>query len=111
MEGKRVVNYERSVLTYIDILGFRELLETKTAGEISCTIRIVRDQVQPYRFKTRISKIAEADFRNFSDLCIVRKAIAPKGKYPAMGEAHSQVLLSQLPLNRLRALGSAICPL
>jgi hypothetical protein len=89
---KRVVNYERSVLTYIDILGFRELLETKTAGEISRTIRIVRDQVQPFRFKTRFSKIAEADFRNFSDLCIVRKAIAPKGKLPAKGEAHSQVL-------------------
>jgi hypothetical protein len=89
---KRVVEYERSVLTYIDILGFRELLETKTPGEISRTIRIVRDEVKPYRFKTQFSKIAEADFRNFSDLCIVRKAIAPKRKLPATGEAHSQIL-------------------
>lgn len=89
---KRVVEYERSVLTYIDILGFRELLETKTAGEISRTIRIVRDEVKPYRFKTRFSKIAEADFRNFSDLCIVRKAIAPKRRFPSTGEAHSQIL-------------------
>jgi hypothetical protein len=93
MENKRrVVNYERSVLTYIDILGFRELIETKTAGDVSRSIRIVREQVQPRRFKTLIPRVTETNFRNFSDLCIVRKAIAPKGKFPAMGEAHSQIL-------------------
>lgn len=93
MEKKRrVVNYERSVLTYIDILGFRELVETKSAGDISRSIRIVREHVEPYRFKTRFPKIKGPDFRNFSDLCIVRKAIAAKGKFPATGEVHSQIL-------------------
>ncbi|MGH9488888.1 MAG: hypothetical protein ACRD17_00130, partial [Terriglobales bacterium] len=87
-----MVNYERSVLTYIDILGFRELVETKSAGDISRSIRVVRELVEPYQFKTRFPKIKKADFRNFSDLCLVRKAIAPKGKLPATGEARSQIL-------------------
>jgi len=44
---RRFVNYERSILTYIDILGFRELIATRSAGEISRSIRIVRDVVPP----------------------------------------------------------------
>ncbi len=89
---RRRVNYERSILTYIDILGFRELIATKTAGDISRSIRVVREAVEPPRFKTSIPEIAEADFRNFSDLCIIRKPIAKNGKFPASGEVHSQIL-------------------
>jgi len=89
---RRRVNYERSILTYIDILGFRELIATKTAGDISRSIRVVRETVEPRRFKTSIPEIAEVDFRNFSDLCIIRKPIAKKGKFPARGEVHSQIL-------------------
>ena len=89
---RRAVNYERSILTYIDILGFRELIATKSAGEISRSIRIVRDVVQPRRFKSSIPQLDEDDFRNFSDLCIIRRVIARKGKFPAIGQVHAQIL-------------------
>ena len=89
---RRLVNYERSILTYIDILGFSELIANKSAGDISRSIRVVREAVEPRRFRGPFNEIAEADFRNFSDLCIIRKAIARKGKFPASGEVHSQIL-------------------
>ena len=89
---QRRVNYERSILTYIDILGFREMIATKTAGDISRSIRVVREAVAPHRFKTSIPEIPEADFRNFSDLYIIRKPIAKEDKFPASGEVHSQIL-------------------
>jgi hypothetical protein len=89
---RRVVNYERSILTYTDILGFRALIATKSAGEISRSIRIVRDVVQPRRFKSSIPQFDEDDFRNFSDLCIIRRVIAKKGKFPPIGQVHAQIL-------------------
>lgn len=92
MEKRRIVNYERSILTYTDILGFRELVATRSAGEISRAIRIVRDVVQPRRFKSSIPQLDEDDFRNFSDLCLIRRVIAKKDKFPAIGQVHSQIL-------------------
>jgi hypothetical protein len=32
---RRSVSYEKSILTYIDILGFSELITNKSAGDIS----------------------------------------------------------------------------
>jgi len=89
---RRSVSYEKSILTYIDILGFSELITNKSAGDISRSIRVVREAAQPKRFKITTPEISEADFRNFSDLCIIRKVIAGKGKFPASGEVHSQIL-------------------
>jgi hypothetical protein len=88
---RRPVNYERSILTYIDILGFSDLIANKSAGDISRAIRIVREAVEPRRFKSGFKEIPEADFRNFSDLCIIRTPISKKGKFPAMGDVHSQI--------------------
>lgn len=92
MEKRRIVNHERSILTYTDILGFRELVATRSAGEISRAIRIVRDVVQPRRFKSPIPQLDEDDFRNFSDLCLCRRVIAKKDKFPAIGQVHAQIL-------------------
>jgi hypothetical protein len=89
---RRSVSYEKSVLTYIDILGFSELITNKSAGDIPRSIRVVREAAQPKRFKSITPEISEADFRNFSDLCIIRKVITGKGKFPASGEVHSQIL-------------------
>lgn len=88
---RRPVNYERSILTYIDILGFSELIANKSAGDISRSIRMVREAAAPRRFKSAFREIPEADFRNFSDLCIIRTPVAKNGKIPAMGEVHSQI--------------------
>ena len=38
---KRFVSYKPSVITYLDILGFRRLVAQRTAGEIS---RILHDE-------------------------------------------------------------------
>jgi hypothetical protein len=90
--NRRPVNYDRSILTYFDILGFSELIEKKSAGDISRSIRVVREAAEPRRFKSAIEEVPEADFRNFSDLCIIRKVIASPGKFPASGEVFSQIL-------------------
>jgi hypothetical protein len=86
------VNYERSILTYIDILGFSELITNKSAGDISRSIRVVREAAQPKRFKSTTPDISDEDFRNFSDLCIIRKVIVGKNKFQAGGDVLSQIL-------------------
>jgi hypothetical protein len=91
-KGRRIVNYDRSILTYTDILGFRELIATRSSGEISRLIRIVRDVIQPRRFRSSIPQLHEDDFRNFSDLCLIRRVIARKGKFPAIGQVPAQIL-------------------
>ena len=41
------VRYVRSIVSYLDILGFRELIKTRTAGEISKIVRILAESVAP----------------------------------------------------------------
>ena len=41
------VKYLRSIVSYLDILGFRELIETRKAGEISRLLRILAESVKP----------------------------------------------------------------
>jgi len=82
---KRHMEYEVALVTYIDILGFRELVETKTAGDISRIIRIVKETVQPYRFKTKLERTDNENFVNFSDLSITsvplrRRSQIPRGR-------------------------------
>ena len=43
----RRVQYEQALVIYIDILGFQQLIDSRRAGEISRTIRLVRDAVKP----------------------------------------------------------------
>ena len=38
---KKQVQYDEALVTYLDILGFRELVRSETAGRISKTIRLV----------------------------------------------------------------------
>ena len=41
-------NYEECIVTFIDILGFRDLLDTKTAAEIRQILDIFRREAVPY---------------------------------------------------------------
>lgn len=41
------VGYKRSIVSYLDILGFRELVDTRSAGEISRILRILAETVRP----------------------------------------------------------------
>jgi hypothetical protein len=91
-EKKRAVNYERSLLTYIDILGFRDLISSKTPNDISRFIRVVREAVEPTRWKTDFPELTKEEFANFSDLSIIWTPLRRKSKFPPQGEIHSQIL-------------------
>src|SRR5258708_18191832 len=60
------VRYTRSIVSYLDILGFRELVETRTAGEISRILRILAESVEP----DPIFKSERIQFTRFSDTVI-----------------------------------------
>lgn len=65
------VRYAIGLVTYIDILGFKELIDTRTAGDISRIIRVVKEAVRPRRFKSRIKEIPDDEFVSFSDLSVI----------------------------------------
>jgi hypothetical protein len=60
------VRYTRSIVSYLDILGFRKLIETRTAGEISRILRILAESVEP----DPIFKSERIQFTKFSDTVI-----------------------------------------
>lgn len=62
------MGYEKSLVTLVDVLGFRELIRTRGAEDISEIIRTVVEVLRPYR--TKISKTRNDDFVNFSDMNI-----------------------------------------
>ena len=72
----RRVEYTRSIVTYLDILGFRELIETKTAGEISRILRILTESVKP----DGISSSQGLRFTEFSDTVI--RSVPLVRRYP-----------------------------
>jgi hypothetical protein len=64
---KRPVAYKTCLVTYFDILGFRSLLKSETAGRISRILRVVKES-------SRRDKESEHDFdrlyESFSDLTL-----------------------------------------
>lgn len=48
LPAPKKVRYERSVVSYVDILGFGELIKSREAGEISKILRILAESVKPY---------------------------------------------------------------
>ena len=49
------VRYKISLVTYLDILGFKNLIATRDAGEISRIIGVVKQAVKPTKHKIRYS--------------------------------------------------------
>jgi len=93
---KKAVEYEIGLVTYVDILGFGELVRTKTAGEISRTIRIVKEAVQPRQlktgFKTQFIEIPDNDYANFSDLSIISIPLRRTSHLPPRDRLYSQLI-------------------
>jgi hypothetical protein len=89
---KRNVQYDKSLLTHIDILGFRGLIEEKTANEISRTIRVVREAVEPDRFKSTFSELSDDNYVNFSDLSIIRTPLCRNGAFLQKGSVYAHIL-------------------
>src|SRR5260370_1485539 len=73
---RKKVRYVRSVVSYIDILGFRQLIETKSAGEMSRILRILTTSVQPDPSFT----LRPVHFTKFSDT-VIRSIPATAGGY------------------------------
>ena len=75
------VKYEPMLVSYVDILGFGELINTKTAGEISRLLRIFNETTAPYRFKNRgpIPDLPDEDQVSFSDLILTCTPLRRRG--------------------------------
>lgn len=50
---KRNVQYEKALIAYIDILGFKELIATRTANQLSGTLSIFREHSNPDKYRGR----------------------------------------------------------
>lgn len=70
------VHYTRSIVSYLDILGFRELVRSKSAGDISRILRILAQSVRP----DPNSKFTKIEFTKFSDTVI--RSIPAQKRYP-----------------------------
>ena len=57
-----------SIVAYVDILGFRELVEMGTPGEISRTLRLVREAVKP---ESSTARVYQLYYQSFSDLTVI----------------------------------------
>ncbi|MGD0870142.1 MAG: hypothetical protein ABSB88_11365 [Bryobacteraceae bacterium] len=71
------IEYEKSLVSYVDILGFGELIGTRSAEDISEIIREVKEDFRPYR--TKVSKTRNGDFVNFSDMNITSIPLNRRG--------------------------------
>ncbi len=86
------VQYEVSLVTYLDILGFKALIQTRRAGEISRIIRVVKEAVQPARFKTKLKAIPDDQYVNFSDLSVIATPLEKARYNPPASQLFSQLL-------------------
>jgi hypothetical protein len=88
----RHVQYERCLIVYIDILGFKQKIETRSANHISRCIRVIAEAVEPLGFKTTFPKLPRENFINFSDLCVLWFSLENPKKLPPVGWLNSQIL-------------------
>lgn len=69
------VRYKIALVTYLDILGFKDLIATREAEEISRIIGVVKDAVDPTKHNTQFKVpdygIPEDQYMNFSDLSLI----------------------------------------
>jgi hypothetical protein len=73
------VRYDLAVISYIDVLGFRKLIETKSAGEISRIVRKLKERAQPDKEEIQYHRMK---FFNFSDTAIrITPVVYPKSKH------------------------------
>ena len=87
----KTVKYKVALVTYRDILGFKELVNTQTAGEISRIIRVFKEETQPDQFKLKLAGFQKEDFANFSDLMIISIPLRNPNAFP-QGKLFSHLL-------------------
>jgi len=72
VKRKRKVKYERALVTYLDILGFRDLIESRSAGEISRILGLVKREIKP---DSEIARLYKLKYQSFSDLTVISTPI------------------------------------
>jgi len=75
------VEYEPMLVSYVDILGFGELIRTKTAGEISRILRIFNEETAPPNLKRHdhIPDLPQQEQVSFSDLIMTCTPLRKRG--------------------------------
>lgn len=85
----KTVEYQPHVITYLDILGFQELIDTRNAGFISKVIRIVQEATRPAEWTKSQS---ESQYQNFSDLCVIATPIKTGHRSKSKGLLFGELL-------------------
>src|SRR6266446_5660701 len=67
MKNKKRVRYTPSLVTYVDILGFKKIIEERSAGQISRLLRIMTHMTKPW---PPFAKLMKMVWQNFSDLSV-----------------------------------------
>jgi hypothetical protein len=74
------VEYEPTLVSYVDILGFGELIRTKTAGQVSRILRIFNETTAPPKFRhEKIPDLPEQEQVSFSDLIMTCSPLRKRG--------------------------------
>jgi hypothetical protein len=77
-----IVKYKVAIVSYLDILGFKNIVGTRSAGEISRIIRVFKEATQPDRFIPKPRLVTNEDFANFSDLMIISTPLENRSAPP-----------------------------
>lgn len=93
MQKPKRVQYKRSLVCHLDLLGFRELIRNKRAGEISKVLRLFTDAVAPTKKNYRVKELATKQFVAFSDTHITVIPTEPED-----GSARGLIFLQLLRL-------------
>ncbi len=84
-EKKRRVVYETALISHIDILGFQELIDERSPGNISRILRIFGQRLDPEpRWGVHRGQKRKEYFLTFSDLCVTARPLTrPKANVKA----------------------------
>lgn len=91
------VEYEPMLVSYVDVLGFGELINTKTAGEISRLLRIFNETTAPHRFKNqaKLPGLPEEDQVSFSDLVLTCTPLKGRGDRDTVFQQFTRIVHAQ----------------
>ena len=90
------VRYKIALVTYLDILGFKNLIATRKAGEISRIIGVFQEAVEPTTHKTPLKaaayRIPEDQYVHFSDLSLIVRPLEGVEFAPPCSQLFDQLL-------------------
>ena len=90
------VQYEISLVTYIDILGFKDLIDKREASEIARIVAVVKDAVEPTTHRMQLKepayRIPEDQYQSFSDLGLIVRPLEGVELFPPFLQLCDQLL-------------------